>query len=97
MKFKKLLNIISIIVVFTILFITLYTPTGAIRIHLFLFNPIQSLTCTVEKTDIIDSFYGQQYWISGCKPWDGTDDTHFAYIKRNSFGCYYWSGGGSGP
>ena len=88
---KRLKLLIIIVIVFGILFITLYTPTGVIKRHLFFDNPIQSLTCTIKKSDFVDTSYGQQYLVYGF------NGIYFAYIKRNSIGWCYWSGGGSGP
>lgn len=97
MKSRILLKIMCVIIVFTILLITLYTPFGAIRSHLFFGNPIQSLTCNIKKSNYVDKLYGQQCLINGFKAGDGSGSIYFAYIKRNFIGCCYWAGGGSGP
>ncbi|KZL89106.1 hypothetical protein [Clostridium magnum] len=97
MRAKKLPKFMPIIIAFTIILAILYAPVGAIRMHLFFSNPIQSLTCSVKKSRFIDSSYGQQYLINGFKAGDGSGGIYFAYVKRNSIGWYYWPGGGSGP
>lgn len=89
MKFKRLL--IPSIIILGFLLLTLYSPIGAVKRHLFFGNPMQSLACSVKKTDFIDNLYGQQYVIDGYK------GIHFAYVKRNFLGWCYWSNGGSGP
>ena len=89
MKFRKLL--IFVIITLGIVLFTLYTPVGAVKRHLFFDNPIQSLTCFIKKSDFIDTLYGQQYQVYGF------NGIYFAYVKRNSIGWCYWSGGGSGP
>ena len=94
--FKKLL-VIFIIIIFGTFLITSYSPELAIRRHLFFNNPFQSLTCTIKKSDYIDKIYGQQYTINGFADKSSGMGIFFAYVKKDSLGCYHWSGGGSGP
>jgi len=89
MKLKKLM-LKGCVITLAILYI-LYTPSAAIKSHLFFSNPIKSLTCSITKSNYVDSYYGQQYLI------EGFDDIHFGYVNRNLLGWCYWAGGGSGP
>lgn len=68
-----------------------YSPVMAIRLHLFPYRPLEALTCKVEKSDVFDPQYGQQYSVDDC------GGIYFAYVRQNALGMYYWSGGGSGP
>lgn len=100
-KYKKILALFILFAIIiigygTILYIYNY-PEAAIRRHLFSNNPSQSLTCTIKKTDIFDETYGQQYTIQGFTDPRSGGSIYFAYVKQNSLGLYYWSGGGSGP
>ena len=89
---------VGIVIVFIIgVFIFSYSPTIAIRKHLFISNPVQSFTCNLKKTTFIDNRYGQQYIVEGFIDKSSGGGIHFAYVKKNSLGLYYWFGGGSGP
>jgi hypothetical protein len=93
MKFAIILFILMI----GLLVGTCYSPTLSIRRHLFLVNPIQSITCNISKTNYYDNRFGQQYIINGfIDPGSKTDIT-FAYVKSNFLGWNYWVNGGSGP
>lgn len=89
MKIKKIL-IIGVMIL-GIVSVTHSTPSGAVKSHLFFEYPIESISCTVNKSEYVDDTYGEQYTV------DGIDGVYFAYVKRNILGLYYWSGGGSGP
>lgn len=80
--------VLSLIVAFAALS---YSPTMAIRMHLFTYRPLEALTCNLEKSSYIDPVCGQQYGVDDC------GSIYFAYVKQNPLGMYYWSGGGSGP
>lgn len=73
------------------------SPEGAIRRELFHVNSLQSLTCTITKTDYVDKIYGQQYIVDGFVEPVTQGKIRFAYTKKNSTGKYYWTGGGSAP
>ncbi|AGL00418.1 hypothetical protein [Desulfoscipio gibsoniae] len=96
MKAKKLFAIFVIIII-GIFLATSYSPELAIRRHLLFINPYHSLTCSIKKTEYIDKRYGQQYTIDGLVDPSTKMGIHFAYVKKNFLGWYYWSGGGTGP
>lgn len=97
MKQKFIISLVLIIAALsTLTYLLSNSPEVAIRYHLFSTNPIQSLTCIITKTDFIDKGYGQQYLIDGLET-DSGEDIIYAYINKNSWGLYYWTGGGTGP
>lgn len=97
MKKKFIIGIVLIIIALsTLTYLLSKSPEVAIRYHLFSTNPIRSLTCTITKSDFIDKGYGQQYLIAGLETNFG-GSIIYAYIKKNSWGLYYWTGGGTGP
>ncbi len=74
-----------------------YNPELAIRRHLFFTNPQKSITCTIKKSFYNDKIYGQQYIVNGFTDPGSGNGICFTYVKKNSLGFYYCSGGGSGP
>lgn len=99
MKAKLLFVLLTIVVIGICLStgFTKNTPEAAIRRHLFWTNPAHSLSCELSKTAIVDKTYGQQYLIKGYIDPVTKGNVSFAYVKKNSQGVYYWTGGGSGP
>ncbi len=102
LKAKKVLFFTALIVlgIFLLAINTSYStnsPDGAIRRQLFHVNPLQSFTCTITKTDFFDKIYGQQYIIDGFVDPLTQGEISFAYVKKNTIGEYYWTGGGTGP
>jgi hypothetical protein len=94
MKKKKLLIplLICVVVLIGLIYVIPHsTPVGAIRAHLFPDYQGKALSCSVSKSTVVDRMYGQQYSVGNC------NGIYFAYVKRNTIGLYYWSGGGSGP
>ncbi|HBC92234.1 MAG TPA: hypothetical protein DCZ10_04830 [Pelotomaculum sp.] len=94
---SRKLFILFAIFIFAIFLATSYSPELAIRRHLFFDSPTQSFTCTINKTNLIDKEYGQQYTIKGFIEPESRGEISFAYVKKSFIGMYHWSGGGSGP
>lgn len=92
--------IIAIAIAIALFFAIQYSarsPEAAIRRHLFLNNPAQSLTCDISQTSFVDEKIGRQYTIKGFFDSGSGYGIYFAYVKKNSLGFYHWTGGGSGP
>lgn len=94
-NFKRLLGLV--VLVFIALLAARYYPEFAIREQLFIDNPIGSLACSIKRTDFVDPIYGRQYLVKGFMDPISGDGVYFAYVRKNSVGMYYWTGGGSGP
>lgn len=95
---RKLAITIGILLLILLAFQLLsLSPTIAIRKYLFFSNPLQSLTCRLQKETFVDREYGQQYSVSGFTDGATGGGVYFAYTKRDQFGLYYWAAGGSGP
>jgi hypothetical protein len=100
-KSKKIVAIFILITIIIIgygaILFTHNSPEAAIRRHLFRYNPRQSLSCHITKTNIVEKVYGQQYTVKGFTDSETGNLTCFAYVKKNSLGLYYCSAAGSGP
>lgn len=90
-RIKGVLLISIVVLFFTGVFVfSSRYPTIAIRKHLFLSNPMQAFTCNIQPTARLDFGLGQLYIINGFVDASSGEPIHFAHVKRNSLGLYYW-------